>query len=772
MTADSHIFFVADCNDTSGDAPAGEFIWGGGSNTNTDSNRDFTITEFGNNGKPRNQYMILDENSLRPASNNGLDLGTSSLRFNNIYATSIVGTVSAAGNPTEIFFNDGGNVGADSGLTFDKSNHVLTVSSETSGDCTLRIAADSDNDDESANPRLILRQDGTLDVSAIGMNFSNTTGTGNNEMFIANSVSEGAIVVLTGTTNGYTNATERLRIEGNGDLVTSSGNFLNKLNTHRMAISGGTATNSGGNLILYGNTHPTLPDVIKLRTDGTDRIYIDANGNIGINATPRTSGTIYTTVDHFLCIGDTDTGIAQDGDGQFEIWANNQEIVNFNTTQITPTKSFIPSSNGSLNLGSTTNRWGTIYATTIDGTITGTISNAQSADQVKTQSRDTNATHYVTFVTDNNGSATSETVYTDAGISYNPRTNILNLGSRAVAGNGSGSVAMTINDGYGNANLCFNHEAGVPDVNGSSGRIECSVDGTAAEMEFELWDNVTAGSATGGASTNLILRLTTGAVQVYEDLMPNSDSSRDIGSNTVRFANGYFDNVYATNIYGGTGVLDLSVDYTGRSSPCAMPITVTGTSSKQINIPESSNAFGAKYVQTTEPTGNTICTGDIWYDTTAASGSSGIESTDSVEATYRNITFADDSNATDIKVNDNGRLQVRPSDGNLRVAGDIIAFYSSDARLKKNISPIKNALKKVTSISGNTFEWNEKSRNEGEDTGVIAQEVEALELPGLTTTRQDGTKAVKFEKLVPLLIEAIKELKDEINEMKANASVS
>ena len=65
---------------------------------------------------------------------------------------------------------------------------------------------------------------------------------------------------------------------------------------------------------------------------------------------------------------------------------------------------------------------------------------------------------------------------------------------------------MTINDGYGNANLCFNHEAGTPDVDGSSGRIECGVDGTTAEMMFELWDNVTAGSATGGASTNVKLR--------------------------------------------------------------------------------------------------------------------------------------------------------------------------------------------------------------------------------------------------------------------------
>ena len=62
------------------------------------------------------------------------------------------------------------------------------------------------------------------------------------------------------------------------------------------------------------------------------------NGNIGLNVTPKTSGTLYSTVDHFLVIGDNDTGIAQDGDGQLEIWANDQEIINFNTTQITPTK--------------------------------------------------------------------------------------------------------------------------------------------------------------------------------------------------------------------------------------------------------------------------------------------------------------------------------------------------------------------------------------------------------------------------------------------------
>ena len=85
LTADTNIYFVADANDTSGVAPSGEFIWGAGSNTNTDSNQDLTNAEFGNNGQPRNQIMILDESSLRPSNNIDLDLGGSSNRWKTIY---------------------------------------------------------------------------------------------------------------------------------------------------------------------------------------------------------------------------------------------------------------------------------------------------------------------------------------------------------------------------------------------------------------------------------------------------------------------------------------------------------------------------------------------------------------------------------------------------------------------------------------------------------------------------------------------------------------
>jgi len=105
--------------------------------------------------------------------------------------------------------------------------------------------------------------------------------------------------------------------------------------------------------------------------------------------------------------------------------------------------------------------------------------------------------------------------------------------------------------------------------------------------------------------------------------------------------------------------------------------------------------------------------------------------------------------------------------GALNVGGDITAFASSDVTLKENITPISNAVDKVRSISGNTFTWNEKSVYDGEEgTGIIAQEIEALGLPGVTETREDGTKAVRYDRLVPLLIEAIKELDTKVKSLE------
>ncbi len=97
----------------------------------------------------------------------------------------------------------------------------------------------------------------------------------------------------------------------------------------------------------------------------------------------------------------------------------------------------------------------------------------------------------------------------------------------------------------------------------------------------------------------------------------------------------------------------------------------------------------------------------------------------------------------------------------LNVSGDITAFYSSDERLKDNITPIPDALNKVISISGNTFSWNENSTHTGTDVGVIAQEIQKV-LPDAVIEKDNGYLGVSYEKIIPLLIEAIKDLSHKV----------
>ena len=103
----------------------------------------------------------------------------------------------------------------------------------------------------------------------------------------------------------------------------------------------------------------------------------------------------------------------------------------------------------------------------------------------------------------------------------------------------------------------------------------------------------------------------------------------------------------------------------------------------------------------------------------------------------------------------------------LNVGEDVVAYASSDERLKDNIIPISNPLDKINQIGGYSFTWNEEKQHiyKGKDYGVIAQEIEKI-LPELVDTRENGYKAVKYDKLVSLLIEGIKELSEEVKELK------
>ena len=99
--------------------------------------------------------------------------------------------------------------------------------------------------------------------------------------------------------------------------------------------------------------------------------------------------------------------------------------------------------------------------------------------------------------------------------------------------------------------------------------------------------------------------------------------------------------------------------------------------------------------------------------------------------------------------------------------GDMTAanFNStSDASLKTNVNTITRALDKVTQLRGVNFDWIDSGKSA---TGVIAQEIEAV-LPEVVSEDKDGIKHVAYGNVVGVLIEAIKELKAEIEELKKN----
>ena len=109
------------------------------------------------------------------------------------------------------------------------------------------------------------------------------------------------------------------------------------------------------------------------------------------------------------------------------------------------------------------------------------------------------------------------------------------------------------------------------------------------------------------------------------------------------------------------------------------------------------------------------------------------------------------------------------SAGDIRATGDITSYYSSDERLKDNITPIENSVEKLKQIKGVEFDWIEKDgvhSNEGHDIGVIAQDIEKV-LPELVVTRDNGYKAVRYEKIVSLLIQVNKELVERIEKLEA-----
>ena len=158
------------------------------------------------------------------------------------------------------------------GVNASGTQHILH--SGTSGDCELIIAADSDNNNEGDNPRLIFRQDGNLNLSAIGHNFTGSDASGN-KLFIANSVSNGGIEFYTSdTADNYTNGVKRLEITTNGNIQIPANNAKLQIGANQELE------------IFRSNNHSSILDNLgsSILSIGSHRVNIVNGGNTEVMA--------------------------------------------------------------------------------------------------------------------------------------------------------------------------------------------------------------------------------------------------------------------------------------------------------------------------------------------------------------------------------------------------------------------------------------------------------------------------------------------------------
>ena len=298
--------------------------------------------------------------------------------------------------------------------------------------------------------------------------------------------------------------------------------------------------------------------------------------------------------------------------------------------------------------------------------------------------------------------------------------------------------------------------------------VDFSVSSGVVSIVHEHIEDIVGGMLTGGGATSVAYNDSTGSVTI---------SSTDTNTNTQRSDEEIQDIVGA--MLSGSGATSVSYNDSAGTISISSTDTNTDTNTTNFNINANGGAnenisageairFNGGGATSVSRSGNTLTISSTDTNTDTNTVTTNIAGTGvSVSAGTGNSTISIGQ-----AVATNSTVQF----GEVRSTGDIIAYYTSDLALKENINPISNALDKVSQLGGYSFDWKDTHLEDRgglddmfvkkSDVGIIAQEVQKV-LPEAVGKREDGTLGVRYELLVPLLVESIKELKKEIQSLKS-----
>ena len=294
----------------------------------------------------------------------------------------------------------------------------------------------------------------------------------------------------------------------------------------------------------------------------------------------------------------------------------------------------------------------------------------------------------------------------------------------------------------------------------SSSQIATDISGSSTTLSSSLAVDIAVNSAT---SASLQSRVTSNETSI-SSLNSNSGSYLLNTSDTL---NGDL------TVTGTLTAQQFNTEYVTSSVILQSGSTQFGDSADDIHtFTGSVNISGSTTMQAlqadviTATTINATVSGSIDQATTASFSNTSVSASNATTASTVNFNGGL-TTTSDVQFDSFGvGTAASGTTGEIRATGDITAYYSSDEKLKDNITPLSDAINKINQIGGYEFDWNSNSSHSGHDVGVIAQEIEKV-LPEVVTTRDNGYKAVRYEKIVALLINAIKEQQLQIDELRS-----
>ena len=538
-------------------------------------------------------------------------------------------------------------------------------------------------------------------------------------------------------------------------MVTGAGGYAS------LGASANLIYSPAGSLLISPNVKVTNT----ASSNSTNTGALQVVGGIGIGGDTFTAGII--KIANTTQSSSTTTGALQVAGGagiQGNLWVGGEIVAEKLTIQFTTVTQVSVTTDDVTRINNDTNSTSTISGALIvqggvgigkdlfvGGTIYGTVSGiyiSTATDVIVTNSPTSSGVHYVTFVSTNTNSTPVRVDST--GLAFIPNLNRFGIGTQPTANlhvydPTSNSVLFEVGSTVGPTLSLKNTNGQFADI-ALAVTILAGYTGISGSLGIRSTGDISFGM--GGSGTEGIRFTTASGVVIYG---ATSATSTSTGALQVRGGAGIAGDLYVGgNIYplGIIGTIS-TASYAFTATTATFAVDILGGTAGQVlyQIAPNDTGFAGPGTTGTVFVGNGTNTAPAFTDQVALTG----------------WLVVGTSTVTTAAI------------GEIRATNEITAYYTSDARLKENVRLIESPITLINQIRGVYFDWTDEHINArgGEDgffvrkhdIGVIAQEIETI-LPEIVATRDNGYKAVKYEKIVPLLIEAIKELYREVEELK------